>query len=182
MTTELAPTPPPAQGIGWPNLSRSAELFGVSIAAVSRWADAAHVGEHTERGRVLRPSALLRIAEQQGRSLYNTAERIFDFSDAATDDETIRRSVRTEINEYLADYQRRRDPARVVTIGEVLEELRTALSPAEFERVRARLEGQALPKPPDMFSAEPTARRRRRGRAASRGVHRRASPSGASPA
>ena len=107
---------------------------------------------------------LLRIAERQVRRLFDVTERIFDFAHEATKDEEVRRGVRTEVNEYLADYQRRRDPVRMVSLAEVLEELRKAFPRAQFERVRARLEAQDLPERADMFSAEPGEKEKRQAR------------------
>lgn len=182
MASEFAPTTPATdEVIAWPNLTRAAAMFKTSVASMSRWADQAEATTRVAAGRVLRPRELLRIAEQRGRSLYTTAEQLYDFVDEATEDEEIRAGVITEVNEYLADYQRRRDPARTITMAEALETLRRSFPHAAFERIRARLEGPELPGRADMFSAEPGQRaarpRRRRAPAGSGGARRRASPS-----
>lgn len=148
--TAIAP-----EAAAWPNLTRAAAMFGVSVPTMSRWAEGAGVGTWAEGERLLSPRDLLVIAEQQGRSLHEVSTEIFAYAREMTNDRPIRSMVRKEINGFIAEYQRRRNPARVLKLSEVLAELKAMLPPAQFERVRARLEAQPRPANADMFSEDP---------------------------
>lgn len=138
----------------WPNVTRSAALFGVAVATVSRWADEAGLGTWRRGEKFLRPRDILALAERQGRSLYDVASDLFALAREKTDSRDVRGRIRQEINDYLAEYQSRRDPARVLTQAELLDELRRVLSPAEYEKARQRLATQPRPAAADMFSAD----------------------------
>lgn len=153
MTTELRTAEATEEAV-WPNLTRAALMFGVAVPTMSRWADEPERGTWLRGERCLRPRDLLAIAEQHGRPLYDLATELFTHTREETADLDVRRRVREEINAYLADYQRRRDPARMLTQAEFLDELRDVLSAAEFEKVRVRLQTQPRPAAADMFSAE----------------------------
>jgi len=153
VTTELRTAEAAEQAV-WPNLTRAAAMFGVSVATMSRWAEEADRGTWLRGEKCLRPRDLLALAERQARPLYDVASAMFAHTREVTADHEVRRRVREEINAYLAEYQRRRDPARVLTQAEFLEELRGVLPAAEFEKVRARLQTQPRPEAADMFSAE----------------------------
>ena len=137
----------------WPNLTRAAAMFELSVPQMSRLADAAGLGTWVRGEKRLRPRDLLSLAERHGESLYDIASDLFDYARETAAPVELSPRLRAEINGFLADYQRRRDPARVLSQAEFVEELRVVLSPAEFEKARARLLAQPHPAA-DMFSAD----------------------------
>ena len=143
------------EAVAWPNLTRAADIFNVSVATMSRWVKAAGLGTWDEGDCLLRPRDALTLAEQQSHSLHEIGSGIFAYAREATADRAIRSAIRAEINDFLAEYQRRRNPARVLTMSEVLDELKAMLPAAQYEKIRARLQAQPRPAKADMFSEDP---------------------------
>ena len=73
MTTELRTAEAAEQAV-WPNLTRAAAMFGVSVATMSRWAEEADRGTWLRGEKCLRPRDLLALAERQDAHAAHSAE------------------------------------------------------------------------------------------------------------
>jgi len=122
----------------WPTQQAAAAILGIDPSRLTRALDAGDV-EWIESNKHVRPSALLRFAEQHQLSVVATAAKLLSHVAQSTDDSELEGLVADEVNGYLASYEERRRPDRRLTFAEFLEELRYALPARLLEEVAARL-------------------------------------------
>lgn len=123
----------------WPNQQKTARLLGVDPATVLRWVEDLPTEDQivtvrTARGKLLPPRLVLRLAEQHGKDVYDPADALLQGADLVDDDDA-RNAIRDEVNTYLSGYENRRDPARRLTMGELMNDLRAILPPRVYREI-----------------------------------------------
>lgn len=128
----------------WPNQEEAAELLGgIKPSTVLRRLEELRdvdprLIERDKRGKLLAPRLVLQLAEQGACDVYDVADALLRRADDLEADE-MRSELRDEVNGFLAEYKRRRDPNRRLTIRELMDELRASLPPRLFEEIEERL-------------------------------------------
>jgi hypothetical protein len=117
------------------NQEQAAAVLDTTPSSMSRWT--ASGNDFTRGGKAFTPTRLLEIAEQHDVALHAAGARLIRLARAEGPEAWA--VVRAEVNAYLAEYRRRRDPAQVLTRAEFVEELRLVLDPRGYDELRSRL-------------------------------------------
>jgi hypothetical protein len=128
----------------WPTQEEAASILEVDPSRVLRWIRElteevrAQMVVWNEREKLVAPSLVLQIGEQRSRDVYRAADALLRRADEV-DDDAVRNRLRDEVNGFLGEFEDRRDLDRVLTLRQLMDDLKTMLPPRAYAQLEERV-------------------------------------------
>jgi hypothetical protein len=128
----------------WPTQEEAASILEVDPSRVLRWIKELPEAVRTqlvawnEREKLVAPMLVLQIGEQRSRDVYRAADALLRRADEV-DDNALRNQLRDEVNGFLGEFEDRRDLDRMLTLRQLMDDLKTMLPPRAYAQLEERV-------------------------------------------